>query len=124
MRAPRPRSRAGRGCESRPTLDRAGRRRSRRARAWPEDLDPPSDADRPTPPDLADVRGQPVARLALEVAAAGGHHLLFVGPPGAGKTMLAQRLPGLLPALDRRDALEATMIHSAAGRGAAAAAGS
>ena len=52
--------------------------------------------------DLAEVRGQPVARLALEVAAAGGHHLLFVGSPGAGKTMLARRLPGLLPDLGLR----------------------
>jgi magnesium chelatase family protein len=66
-------------------------------------------------PDLADVRGQPTARLALELAAAGGHHLLMVGPPGAGKTMLARRLPGLLPDLDPADALEATMVHSAAG---------
>lgn len=65
--------------------------------------------------DLADVKGQPHARLALEVAAAGGHHLLFVGPPGAGKTMLAQRLPGLLPPLDPDTALDTTMIHSAAG---------
>jgi magnesium chelatase family protein len=69
----------------------------------------------PDEPDLADVKGQPHARLALEVAAAGGHHLLFVGPPGAGKTMLARRLPGLLPDLDPHDALQATMIHSAAG---------
>jgi magnesium chelatase family protein len=66
-------------------------------------------------PDLADVRGQPLARLALEVAAAGGHHLLLVGSPGAGKTMLARRLPGLLPDLDPEVALEATMVHSAAG---------
>jgi magnesium chelatase family protein len=56
-----------------------------------------------------------VARLALEVAAAGGHHLLMVGPPGAGKTMLARRLPGLLPDLAPDAALEATMVHSAAG---------
>jgi magnesium chelatase family protein len=67
------------------------------------------------PPDLADVRGQPVARFALEVAATGNHHLLFVGPPGAGKTMLARRLTGLLPPLDNELALEATRVHSAAG---------
>ncbi len=66
-------------------------------------------------PDLADVRGHAVGRLALEVAAAGGHHLLMVGPPGAGKTMLARRLPGLLPDLASDEALEATTVHSAAG---------
>ncbi len=65
--------------------------------------------------DLADVRGQHMARLGLEVAAAGGHHLLMIGPPGAGKTMLARRLPGLLPPLDEGTAIEATMVHSAAG---------
>ncbi len=65
--------------------------------------------------DLADVRGQPLARWALEVAAAGGHHLLMIGPPGAGKTMLAGRMVGLLPALDRHQALAATRVHSAAG---------
>ncbi len=66
-------------------------------------------------PDLADVRGQPVPRHALEVSAAGGHHLLLVGSPGSGKTMLAQRLPGLLPSLTREQALETTMAHSASG---------
>ncbi len=66
-------------------------------------------------PDLADVRGQRVARLALEVAAAGGHHVLMVGPPGAGKTMLARRLPELLPPLERATALDVTRIYSAAG---------
>jgi len=66
-------------------------------------------------PDLREVRGQPLARKALEVAAAGGHHLLMVGPPGAGKTMLARRLPGLLPPLGERQAIEVSCIHSAAG---------
>ncbi len=65
--------------------------------------------------DLSDVRGQHLARRALEVAAAGGHHLLMVGPPGSGKTMLATRLPGLLPPLDRSTALETTRVHSVAG---------
>ena len=77
-------------------------------------------APRPTPPraaapDLADVRGQALARRALEIAAAGGHNLLFVGPPGAGKSMLARRLPGILPALTTDEALEVTTIHSVAG---------
>jgi magnesium chelatase family protein len=66
-------------------------------------------------PDLADVAGQRAARTALEVAAAGGHHLLLHGPPGAGKTMLAERLPGVLPLLTRRESLEVTAVHSVAG---------
>lgn len=82
---------------------------------WPDEPDDDYVDDDPPPPDLADVRGQAVARKALEVAAAGGHHLLLVGPPGAGKTMLAQRLTGLLPPLTPSLALEATMVHSAAG---------
>ncbi|MEP7045461.1 MAG: YifB family Mg chelatase-like AAA ATPase [Ilumatobacteraceae bacterium] len=82
---------------------------------WPDEPDDDYIDDDPPIPDLADVRGQAVARMALEVAAAGGHHLLLVGPPGAGKTMLAQRLPGLLPPLTAALALEATMVHSASG---------
>jgi magnesium chelatase family protein len=82
---------------------------------WPTEPDDDFIDDEPPIADLADVRGQATARKALEVAATGGHHLLLVGPPGAGKTMLAQRLPGLLPALSPAMALEATMVHSAAG---------
>src|SRR5580704_4281904 len=67
------------------------------------------------PDDLADVRGQPAARRALEIAAAGNHNLVLIGPPGAGKTMLARRLPGLLPPLSTEEALEVTAIHSVAG---------
>ncbi|HEX6674676.1 MAG TPA: YifB family Mg chelatase-like AAA ATPase [Actinomycetes bacterium] len=81
-------------------------------------LDPPSSCRAAAPgpvEDLADVRGQPLARRALEIAAAGGHNLLLVGPPGAGKTMLARRLRGLLPELDRDEALEVTQVLSAAG---------
>ncbi|MDR0344573.1 MAG: ATP-binding protein, partial [Nocardiopsaceae bacterium] len=66
-------------------------------------------------PDLADVLGQPAARRAAEICAAGGHHLLLLGPPGAGKTMLAERIPGILPPLSRAAALEVTSIHSVAG---------
>lgn len=65
--------------------------------------------------DLADVRGQHLGRRVLEVAAAGGHHLLLVGPPGAGKSMLARRLPGILPGLSEGEVLEVTRIHSVAG---------
>jgi magnesium chelatase family protein len=76
---------------------------------------PPGVAERP---DLADVRGQDDAKRALEIAASGGHNLLMVGPPGAGKTMLARRLPGILPPPSFQEALEVTQVHSAAGIGA------
>ncbi|MFB6715571.1 YifB family Mg chelatase-like AAA ATPase [Streptomyces sp. NPDC056237] len=68
-----------------------------------------------SPPDLADVAGQERPRKALEVAAAGGHHLLLSGPPGAGKTMLAERLSAILPTLTRKESLEVTAVHSVAG---------
>lgn len=68
------------------------------------------------PGDLADIRGQLPAKRALEVAAAGGHNLVFVGPPGSGKTLLARRIQSILPPLEREAAVEATCIHSAAGQ--------
>lgn len=83
--------------------------------------DAPRPLPAPLPPrtshtaDLADVRGQLLARRALEIAAAGGHNLLLVGPPGAGKTMMARRLPGILPPLEFDEAIEVTSIHSVAG---------
>src|SRR5690606_2697547 len=65
--------------------------------------------------DLSDVRGQDNVKRAMEVAAAGGHNIIMVGPPGSGKTMLAKRLPGILPPLSLAEALETTKIHSVAG---------
>ena len=75
----------------------------------------PVDAIESAAPDLADVVGQATGKRALEIAAAGGHHLFMTGPPGVGKTMLAERLPGLLPLLTDRAALEVTAVHSIAG---------
>lgn len=81
----------------------------------PQAIAPPTRRERG--PDLTDVRGQAHARRALEVAAAGNHHLLLVGPPGCGKTLLASRLPGLLPEANEAEALETAAIASVSGRG-------
>jgi magnesium chelatase family protein len=83
----------------------------------PEPVDPRRQVTKPSASalDLAEVRGQDDARRALEIAAAGGHNLLMIGPPGAGKTMLARRLPGILPAPSFDEAVEITRIHSIAG---------
>jgi len=85
--------------------------------------DPPVAAPRPAPPpasarqvaDLADIRGQRLARRALEIACAGGHNLLAIGPPGSGKTMMARRVPGILPPMTFDEAVEVTSVHSVAG---------
>jgi magnesium chelatase family protein len=85
-------------------------------RVRPREVAPPPPSELRGPvPELADVRGQPIARRAVEVAAAGGHHLLLVGPPGCGKSMLAARLPGLLPDLGAEQALEVATLHAVAG---------
>ena len=77
---------------------------------------PQLDASKQDSLDLSDVRGQEMAKRAVEIAAAGGHHILMMGPPGAGKSMLAQRLPGLLPPLEPQEMLEISMIQSLAGQ--------
>lgn len=84
-------------------------RHSKRPMPLPHPVSPAGDLD------LSDVRGQLLARRAVEIAAAGGHNLLLCGPPGAGKSMLARRLPGIMPTLTHDEALEATSIHSVAG---------
>ncbi|HME48919.1 YifB family Mg chelatase-like AAA ATPase [Mycobacterium sp.] len=102
-------------------IEVSGARTLRQLQAWLEskgDLEPRVDLDiddGAAVPDLADVVGQQQARFAVEVAAAGAHHLMLTGPPGIGKTMLARRLPGLLPALSEQESLEVTAIHSVAG---------
>ena len=84
--------------------------------ALPDTVTPPPPASIDALPDLADVKGQLEARRALEVAAAGGHSLLLFGPPGTGKSMLAQRLPGILPPMEEAHALESAAVQSLAGR--------
>ena len=84
-------------------------------KAWLAAPELPTELPLPPYPDMADVQGQETAKRALEITAAGHHHLLMIGPPGAGKSMLASRLPGLLPPLTSHEALEVTMIQSLAG---------
>lgn len=87
----------------------------RRQTTWPAPPEVASPVDAPSGPDLSEVHGQLLGRRALEVAAAGRHHLLLIGPPGSGKTMLAERLPSLLPPLTKEEALSVSRVHSSAG---------
>lgn len=80
-----------------------------------DEVDSPPPSPRPVEADIADIRGQDRLRRAMEIAAAGGHHMLIFGPPGSGKTMAARRLPGLLPDMDREQSITATALHSLAG---------
>ncbi len=102
------------GCQ---TLQEVAALLENRSQAEPVKVDIAREFARPSQGslDLQDVKGQSLARRALEIAAAGGHNLLFVGPPGSGKTMLARRLPGILPPLSFNEALEASQVHSVAG---------
>ena len=86
-----------------------------RGKWQPPAIADPLPAERETLPDLSEVRGQVLAKRALEIAAAGGHNLLLEGPPGSGKTMLARRLPGIMPPMTQAESLEVTRIHSVAG---------
>ena len=99
------------------TLREAVERLNQADDQWPS-APPPAPRELTTTeyPDLADLHGQTFARRAVEVAAAGGHNLLMIGPPGAGKTMLARRLPGILPPLSFEESIEVTTIHSVAGQ--------
>ena len=102
------------------TLSEAVQRLNQKDEEWPTATPPVSaqgaQSAQGAELDLADLHGQAFARRALEVAAAGGHNLLMIGPPGAGKTMLARRLPGILPPLSFEESIEVTTIHSVAGQ--------